>query len=111
MCRCEPTEAEQAVELEYGPDCANNYDMLCGADCYKCRESWPANDPKKWYADEALCRCKSEDICEVVFGDRCESLDSGLCGTHCRECNTSWEATDSRGEFGITADCRCKRSW
>ena len=85
--------------------------MLCGADCHNCRETWPSNDPKMWYSDDMICRCKPEDIREVVFGDRCASLDAGLCGDHCRECNMSWEATDLSGEFGPTADCRCKRHW
>jgi hypothetical protein len=107
MCRCKPTEEEESVELNYGPDCPNTYDMLCGADCTQCRESWPANDPKKWYSDDALCRCKAEDIKEITFGDRCASLTEGLCGTHCRECLMSWEATDLLGESGPTADCRC----
>jgi len=107
MCRCKPTEEEESVELNYGPDCPNTYDMLCGADCTQCRESWPASDPKKWYSDDALCRCKAEDIKEITFGDRCASLTEGLCGTHCRECRMSWEATDLLGESGPTADCRC----
>ena len=32
MFRCKP--AEDTTELSYGPDCANKYDMLCGADCH-----------------------------------------------------------------------------
>ncbi len=110
MFRCKP--AEETRELSYGPDCVNKYDMLCGADCHQCRESWPTNDPRKWYSDEALCRCKVDQIRETIFSDeRCEALNSGLCGTHCRECLVSWEATDTLGAQGPTSDCRCKRSW
>ena len=58
MCRCKPEE--QAEQLAYGINCANSYDMLCGADCHDCRESWVASDPKKWYSDDMLCRCKAE---------------------------------------------------
>merc|ERR1712060_783760 len=86
MFRCKPSE----TEISYGPDCANLYDMLCGADCHDCRESWPTDDPRKWYSEDAFCRCKAEEIREVVFGESCSSLDSGKCGTHCRECNMSW---------------------
>ena len=111
MYRCKPYETEEVGELSYGPDCINLYDMQCGADCHDCRESWPQNDPKKWYSDKALCRCKTEQIRETIFGDRCAKLDSGLCGTHCRECNMSWEATDTMGAQGSTAACRCKHSW
>jgi len=93
MYRCKPDEAD----LSYGPGCANHYDMLCGADCHDCRESWPTDDPRKWYSENAFCRCKAEDIREVIFGDSCLTLESGKCGTHCRECNWSWEATDAAG--------------
>lgn len=58
MCRCKPQDTD--VELHYGKDCHNLYDMMCGADCHDCRESWPAEDPRKWYSDDAFCRCKAE---------------------------------------------------
>lgn len=105
MFRCKPEE--QTEQISFGPSCINLYDMECGADCHDCRESWPTNDPRKWYSDDMLCRCKAEEIREVIFGDACDSLDSGLCGTHCRECNMSWED----GLFGSSNECRCKRSW
>jgi len=111
MFRCKP--AEPAVQLSYGPECTNKYDMLCGADCHQCRESWPIDDPRKWLSDQAYCRCREDQIREVVFSqDSCPTLDSGLCGTHCREgCLMSWEALDTLGAGGPTAACRCKRSW
>ena len=67
MFRCKP--AEETVALSYGPDCLNKYDMLCGADCHQCRESWPTDDPRKWYSDDALCRCKVDQIRETIFSD------------------------------------------
>lgn len=106
MCRCKVEEPSEE-EITYGGECANTYDMLCGADCHECRETWPTDDPKKWYSEDMICRCKSEDIRETVFSSACNSVDDGLCGTHCRECNMSWEADDPVN----TRACRCKRSW
>ena len=105
MCRCAP-EAE-VQEVVYGGACANSYDMLCGADCHDCRETWPADDIQKWYSEDMVCRCKAEDIRETVFAEACNALDAGQCGSHCRECHMSWEADDPVS----TRDCRCKRSW
>lgn len=65
MCRCAPESESELIELSYGSECTNKYDMLCGADCHACRETWPVDDPKKWYSDEMLCRCKAEDIKEI----------------------------------------------
>ncbi len=51
MYRCKTDPLDQIAELSFGPDCANLYDMQCGADCHDCRESWPRDDPRKWYSD------------------------------------------------------------
>lgn len=105
MCRCKPEEQNEPIS--YGPSCTNLYDMECGADCHDCREAWPTNDPRKWYSDDMLCRCKAEEIREIVFSNACSTLESDLCGTHCRECNMSWEADTPDS----TRACRCMRSW
>ena len=105
MCRCAPEP--QVQEVVYGAACPNSYDMLCGADCHDCRETWLTDDVQKWYSEDMVCRCKAEDIRETVFAEACNSLDAGQCGSHCRECHMSWEADDPVS----TRDCRCKRSW
>ena len=107
LFRCKPED--YLDEYVYGDDCPNLYDGLCGADCHRCRKSWPINDFLNWHESNAVCRCTKEDIRETIFDDkRCETSDAGLCGSRCNLCLMSWEEADTLGADGPSAECRCK---
>lgn len=107
MCRCKP----EAVMIDFGRNCKNSYDGLCGADCTDCRWSWPQADESKWNSEDARCRCPASDIKETVFGGKCGALTYGECGSYCRECRWSWFADDPEKWAGESATCRCKNWW
>ena len=51
----------QAQTFEYGDDCNNLTDQLCGSNCAKCSWSWPSGDPDTWASNDAACRCQYEN--------------------------------------------------
>ena len=100
----DPDDIDDDVEYDFGVQCTNPTDGLCGQDCTTgCFWSWPTSDADGCMSQDAACRCKPAPLVEYTYINLCV----GQCEAGCNICTMSWPSHDDLKLESQDAMCRC----